>query len=117
MIYHEKVGNCILYCVDVHHVRSVDLGLYRGVCVMNRYLVKLQRYKNGKAGTTKYRFVDRRKGIAFAAGYQAALHDVGKTDLYVSVYETDIGIPAKPFHKSEEIANSDELKAIAEREY
>ena len=117
MIYHEEVGNCVLFCANSNYVWSVDFRFHCGVCIMNRYLVKLRRYKNGNIGTTQYRFVDKRKGIAFAAGYQAALHDIGKTDLYVSVYETDIGISAKPFHKSIEIASTDELKAVAEREF
>ncbi|MBP5709886.1 MAG: hypothetical protein J6W84_02805 [Bacteroidales bacterium] len=84
---------------------------------MKRYLLKLQKYKKGANGTTQYKFSTKIKAVIFAAGYQAALHDVGKTDLYISVWETDGEFPGKPFHPVKCISRSDDLLEVARREY
>lgn len=83
---------------------------------MKRYIVKLQHFKKGANGSTRYRFSTKVKAVIFASGYQAALHDIGRTDLYVSVWETDGDFPGKPFHNVKRVFDSDSLKEVADRE-
>lgn len=54
---------------------------------MHYYRIKLRRYKQGRYGCTLYTFPIRVRAVCFAEGYQAALHDVGLTDVYVSVHD------------------------------
>lgn len=56
---------------------------------MNIYTIKIRRYKKGQAGSSRYRFSLGAFAKPFAIGYQAALRDVGITDLYVSVVDKD----------------------------
>lgn len=83
---------------------------------MKRYQVKLQHFKRGANGTTRYSFSTKLKAVIFASGYQAALHDMGRTDLYVSVWSTDPLDSKRGFHSVERIADSDALIDIAGRE-
>lgn len=83
---------------------------------MKRYQVKLQHFKRGANGTTRYSFSTKLKTVIFAAGYQAALHDTGRTDLYVSVWSTDPLDSKRGFHNVERIADSDALIDIAKKE-
>lgn len=81
-----------------------------------RYKVKLRKTKKGANGSTQYSFSTKVKAVAFAAGFQAALHDTGRTDCYVSVW--DSGNPMQPRgHKCELVFDTDQLKEIAAREY
>lgn len=83
---------------------------------MKRYQVKLHHFKKGTNGTTRYSYSIKRKAVIFAAGYQAALHDIGRTDLYVSVWSTDALDSKKGFHDMERVADSDALLEVASRE-
>lgn len=83
---------------------------------MKRYQVKLQHFKKGANGATPYTYSTKLKAVIFAAGYQAALHDVGRTDLYVSVWSTDSLDSKKGFHNMERVADSDALLEVASRE-
>lgn len=56
---------------------------------MKMYILKLRRYKRGAYGTTRYRFALGSFAKPFAVGYAAALHDIGITDLYVSLADQD----------------------------
>ena len=86
-----------------------------------RYQVKLQHYKKGSNGATPYGFSTKLKATIFAAGYQAALNDVGKGYLYVSVWDNGNYFKNEgdnhTLHKHECVANSEQLKEIAAREY
>lgn len=84
--------------------------------VVKRYQVKLQHFKNGANGTTRYSFSTKLKSVIFAAGYQAAIYDMGRTDLYVSVWSTDPLDSKRGFHNVERIADSDALLEVASRE-
>ena len=71
-----------------------------------RYGIYIKRFKSGSnGGRTKYRYSTKVKAAMVAAGYQAALHDIGKTDLLVYVMDG-----------STVIFESEQLAAIAERE-
>ena len=83
---------------------------------MRRYQVKLQHFKKGANGTTRYSFSTKLKAVIFASGYQAALRDMGRTDLYVSVWSTDPIDSKKGFHSVERVADSDALLEVASRE-
>ena len=60
-----------------------------GEMTMKIYSIKLRRYKKGNAGTTRYRFGIGSFAKPFAIGYQCALHDIGISDLHVSVVNQD----------------------------
>ena len=72
-----------------------------------RYQVRMKRLKKGENGKTCYSYSTKIKAVVFAAGYQAALHDCGKTDLYVSVWDNGQTL----------VMDSDRLKEIASREF
>lgn len=78
---------------------------------MSRYLIQLRKYKEGKNGATRYRFSTRLKAICFAAGFQAALHEIGRNDLHVSV--KDCSYSWHNEHYCEIIADSDFLAEMA----
>lgn len=86
-----------------------------------RYQVKLQQYKKGANGSTQYGFSTKLKATIFAAGYQAALHDVGKTNLFVSVWDNGNYFEnegdGRILHKHHLVMDSEQLKEIAEREF
>lgn len=50
-----------------------------------KYRLKIKRYTKGKYGLSPYKFDNLAIATIFAAGYQAALRDVNRTDLYVVV--------------------------------
>ena len=77
-----------------------------------RYQVKMRKNKKGNTGSTQYGFSTKIKAVIFAAGYQAALHDAGRTDLYVSVW--DDGNYKQP---KQLVMDTDQLKEIAERKF
>ena len=77
-----------------------------------RYMVKIRRLKKGKYGKTAYAFSTKLKAVIFASGYQAAFHDLGHANLYVSVWEST-AISNKN-HKL--VFDTDALKEIAARE-
>ena len=106
------LGGSYLYCE-----RGILHWGYCGVHGMNaRYKVKLRKLKSGVNGSTQYSYSTKVKAVAFAAGYQAALHDTGRTDCYVSVW--DSGNPIQPRgHKCELIFDTEELTKIAQREF
>ena len=54
---------------------------------MKRYIIKIRRTKSGANGSTQYGFSTKLKAVIFGAGYQAALQDCGKGDIYVSVWD------------------------------
>ena len=71
-----------------------------------RYTLHVRRHKDGKnGGRLFHQYSTKIKAALVAAGYQAALHDIGKTDLRVYVMES-----------GNVIFDSDQLAAIAERE-
>ena len=71
-----------------------------------RYTLHVRRYKDGKnGGKLFHQYSTKVKAAMVAAGYQAALHDIGKTDLRVYVMEN-----------GNVIFDSEQLAAIAERE-
>ena len=73
---------------------------------MKRYTLHVRRYKDGKnGGRLFHQYSTKVKAAMIAAGYQAALHDVGKTDLLVYVMDG-----------STVIFDSEQLAAFAERE-
>lgn len=80
-----------------------------------RYQVKMRKNKKGNTGSTQYGFSTKIKAVIFAAGYQAALHDVGRTDLYVSVWDNGNYMQPKPTKQL--IMDTDQLKEIAAREF
>ena len=80
-----------------------------------RYQVKMRKNKKGNTGSTQYGFSTKVKAVIFAAGFQSALHDVGRTDLYVSVW--DNGNYMQPDPKKELVMDTDQLKEIAAREF
>lgn len=82
----------------------------------NRYVVRLQHYKKGPNGTTRYAFSTRLKAVIFGAGYQAALHDIGRPDLYVSVWKAGVIDSKTGFHNWEQLFDSDALLDVARRE-
>lgn len=71
-----------------------------------RYDICVKHFKTGaNGGKTKYRYSTKIKAAMVAAGYQAALYDIGRTDLYVYVVENGVIL-----------YDSDTLKEFAERE-
>lgn len=71
-----------------------------------RYILCVRRHKDGKnGGRLFHKYSTKIKAAMVAAGYQAALHDIGKTDLRVYVMES-----------GNVIFDSEQLAAIAERE-
>lgn len=76
------------------------------------YIVKIRRLKSGTYGKTVYQYSTKIKATLFAAGYQAALHDVGQLDIYVSVWE----VLARTGGNAVLVVDTDQLKRIAERE-
>ena len=71
-----------------------------------RYNICIKHFKTGaNGGRTKWRYSTKIKAAMVAAGYQAALSDIGRTDLYVYVVENGVTI-----------YDSDALKDFAERE-
>lgn len=71
-----------------------------------RYDIYIKHFKNGaNGGRTKWRYSTKIKAAMVAAGYQAALSDIGRTDLYVYVVENGV-----------KLYDSDALKEFAERE-
>lgn len=106
-----------MYGTFVHRGRGFLHWHDCGVHDMNaRYKVKLRKLKSGVNGSTQYSYSTKVKAVAFAAGYQAALHDTGKTDCYVSVW--DSGNPMQPRgHKCELVFDTEQLKEIAAREF
>ena len=79
---------------------------------VKRYVIKIRRLKKGSYGKTLYQYSTKLKATIFAAGYQAALHDVGQSDLYVSVWE----MPVLKAGNSMLIMDSEQLKEIIEKE-
>lgn len=71
-----------------------------------RYCIKIKHYAKGAYGKTRHKFSTRTKSIMFAAGYQAALRDCGRSDLYVVVYDG-----------SECVCNSDSLAEIGGKQF
>ena len=86
-----------------------------------RYQVKMKHYKKGGNGCTNYGFSTKVKAVIFAAGYQAALHDCGRTDLYISVWDNGNCYQnegdRKLLHHHTLVMDTDQLKEIAEREF
>ena len=71
-----------------------------------RYYICIKHFKTGANGSrTKWRYSTKIKAAMVAAGYQAALHDMGRTDFYVYVVENG-GV----------LYDGDTLKEFAERE-
>jgi hypothetical protein len=71
-----------------------------------RYDICIKHFKSGaNCGRTKWRYSTKIKALMIAAGYQAALYDMGRTDLYVHVMENGVTL-----------YDSDTLKEFAERE-
>lgn len=71
-----------------------------------RYDICVKHFKTGaNGGRTKYRYSTKIKAAMVAAGYQAALYDIGRTDIYVYVVENGVTL-----------YDSDTLKEFAERE-
>ena len=71
-----------------------------------RYDICVKHFKSGaNGGRTKWRYSTKIKAVMLAAGYQAALHDIGRTDIYVYVVENGVTL-----------YDSDTLKEFAERE-
>ena len=54
---------------------------------MSQYTMQLRRTKDGRNGSTQYMFPIKTFALCFSAGYQAALRDVGRDDLYVRVVD------------------------------
>lgn len=54
---------------------------------MREYVIKLRRYRRGGYGTTIYKFPVLVKAVCFAIGYQAALRDIGMTNIFVTVHD------------------------------
>lgn len=85
-----------------------------------RYQIKMKRNKKGSNGSLVYGYSTKLKACIFAAGYQAALHDCGKTDLYLSVWDNgNYCMDGVRGHKHQHtlVMDSDQLKEIAEREF
>lgn len=80
-----------------------------------RYQIKIRKNRTGTTGSTQYGYSTKLKAVVFAAGYQAALHDAGRTDLYVSVW--DNGNYMQPNPHRQLVIDTDALKEIAAREY
>lgn len=73
---------------------------------VKRYDIYIKHHKSGANGErTKWRYSTKMKAAMVAAGYQAALYDIGRTDLYVYVVENGVTL-----------YDSDTLKEFAERE-
>jgi len=73
---------------------------------VKRYEICVRRFQNGaNGGRTKWKYSTKIKAAMVAAGYQAALYDCGKTDLYVYVTEN-----------GNIVFEANQLKEIAERE-
>lgn len=73
---------------------------------VKRYDICIKNFKYGaNGGRTKWRYSTKIKAAMVAAGYQAALHDIGRTDLHVYVVENGVTL-----------YDSDTLKEFAERE-
>ena len=73
---------------------------------VKRYDICVKHFKTGaNCGRTKYRYSTKVKAAMVAAGYQAALYDIGRTDIYVYVVENGVTL-----------YDSDTLKEFAERE-
>lgn len=71
-----------------------------------RYDICIKHFKSGaNGGRTKWRYSTKMKAAMVAAGYQAALYDIGRTDLHVYVVENGVTL-----------YDSDTLKEFAERE-
>lgn len=71
-----------------------------------RYDICVKHFKTGaNGGRTKYRYSTKIKAAMVAAGYQAAMYDMGRTDIYVYVVENGVTL-----------YDSDTLKEFAERE-
>ena len=71
-----------------------------------RYDICVKHFKKGlSGGRTKWRYSTKIKAAMVAAGYQAALSDIGRTDVYVYVAENGVTL-----------YDSDILKEFAERE-
>lgn len=85
-----------------------------------RYQIKMKRNKSGKNGSLIYGYSTKLKACIFAAGYQAALHDCGKTDLFVSVWDNGEylkqGVQGYK-HQHSLVMDSDGLKELADREF
>lgn len=73
---------------------------------MARYIIKLKRFERGKQGQTRYSYSTKIKSCVFAAGYLAAIRDMGRTDLYLSVWDGN-----------EKIMDNNGLEEIIAREY
>lgn len=73
---------------------------------VKRYEICIKHFKTGaNGGRTKWRYSTKIKAAMVAAGYQAALYDIGRTDIYVYVVENGVTL-----------YDSDTLKEFAERE-
>ena len=71
-----------------------------------RYDIYIKHVKSGaNGGRTKWRYSTKIKAAMVAAGYQAALYDMGKTDFHVYVVKNGVIL-----------YDSDTLKEFAERE-
>lgn len=51
------------------------------------YTIKLRHFRRGAYGKTLYQYQTRVTAVNFARGYQRALLDVGRSDLFVSVHD------------------------------
>ena len=72
-----------------------------------RYCIYIKHFKTGaNGGRTKWRYSTKIKAAMVAAGYQAALYDIGRTDLYVYVVEDGVTL-----------YDSDTLKEFAGKEF
>lgn len=80
-----------------------------------RYQVRMRKNKKGSACSIQYGFSTKVKAVIFAAGYQSALHDVGRTDLFISVW--DNGNCMQPNPSIQIVMDTDQLKEIAGREF
>lgn len=80
-----------------------------------RYQIMLRKNKSGKSGSTQYAYSTKLKAVVFAAGYQTALRDIGRSDLYVSVW--DNGLYTQPNPDRSIVMDTDQLQEIATREY
>ncbi len=94
--------------------------LFGGGMVKAMYQIKMHRNKNGENGRLIYGFSTKLKACIFAAGFQAALWDCGKTDLFLSVWDNGDylkqGVQGYK-HKHTLVMDSEQLKEIAEREF
>lgn len=53
-----------------------------------QYVIMVKKWKKSRWGTTRHKFARFIQAQIFAAGYEAALHDVG-LDYYVSIKEVE----------------------------